>query len=299
LNSIQDALLGPWVELPGTVKLADSKRRPEFHVIVDEARKNAYLLAVNPWGNKVTTEFQLVLPDAKLSGYFNCGVTRTGNEYTFIPFGTAIFKLESNSLDKLKKLTSSEIVAGLKPVFVRPAGAADVVLPMNGKIDLLDSWNSLKRPDAASISADAKGLHIEATIRFPVGLKSICRKRDGRVWNDPSLELFFGMPNRPDYMHLMVNTINVQADWRFDATKPVPVDKKVDFEWSSTVDAPGEVASFKIFIPWVTLRKMTGAKPGELMTFNMASSCGLLDWVGLTGSGYHAPVRFGRIRLGK
>jgi hypothetical protein len=226
-------------------------------------------------------------------------VTLVGNKFAFSPFGAAVFKLESNALDKLKKLTNKEIVASLKPIFVRAAGAADVTLPMNGKVDLRDSWNSLNRPDAASIAADAKGLRIEATIRFPVSAKSVCRKRDGRVWNDPSLELFFGMPNRPNYLHLMVNTINVQADWRFDATKTVSVDKKVDFEWSSSVDAPGEVANFKIFIPWTTLRKMTGAKPGELMTFNMASSCALLDWVGLTGSGYHAPVRFGRIRLGK
>ena len=309
IDFIKPELLGPDFALPAKVETPPAERRAEFRVIADPAYRKCRLLAVNPWENPIRCNLNFSggpLRNLNLKPFMAYGASaeQSGkNEesfhFRFEPFGSAVFLLEAEGLSQLKARTSQEVLAELKPIFERNENQADAVLPLNGTpLDLLDSWRSLKRPDSALLRADGKGISIEAVIRFPVGAKSICRERDGRVWNDPALELFLSMPNHPDYVHLMVNTDNIQADWKFDPTQPKPVDKNMNFQWNSKVDYNGEVATFHVFIPWDSMKKMTGAVPGDLITFNMASSTALLDWVGLTGSGFHAPARFGRIRLG-
>lgn len=299
LASLESGFLGEDLRFPGKISVPDSQRRPEFRVIADIGRRQAWLIAVNPWETEVACRIDWELAAVQLQAVEVRNIKMENRSFSFAPFATGVWKFESPELGKLHARSTAEILAELKEIFEKSAAKLRIELSPGQKVDLLDSWQSLNRPDSAEIYSDAQGLHFRGVLRFPVGKQAKCRTRDGSVWLDPGIEIFLGIPGQSRYIHLMVNTLNTQADWQFDAGRPVPLDKTVDFQWSSKVHAAGEKGEFIIDIPWETLRKMLGAGPGDTIIFNMASSSAQLDWAGLTGSGYHAPRRFGVIKLAK
>ena len=299
LNMLTPGLLGPDWRLPGKVVAPDSMRRPEFRLIADKSAKQAWLIAVNPWDTKVSCRIDWQLPQVDLTPVELRNAAVSGGRFDLLPFGTGVWKFETSAPEKLLTRSSEELLAELKESFEKSAAALKIALYPGKKVDLRESWQSLNRPENAGICSDAEGIHIRAVLRFPVGLQAKCRTRDGSVWLDPGIEVFLGTPGQSRYIHLMVNTLNIQADWRFDASLPAPLDKSVNFQWHSKVDVAGEKAEFQIDIPWQTVRKMLGAGQGDTIIFNLASSSAQLDWAGLTGSGYHAPRRFGVVKLVK
>ena len=297
LSSLIPGLLGPDWRFPGKILVPDSQRRPEFRIIADKKCRQMWLIAVNPWETKVSCKIAWNVPQVKLTPVVLRNTSVADGIFEFSPCGTGIWKFETSAPEKLIVRSGKELMAELKEFFEKAAVALRIELQPGKKVDLRDSWQSLNRPEAAEIYSDSVGIHIRTKLRFPVGMHAKCRTRDGSVWLDPGVEIFLGTPGQSRYIHLMVNTLNVQADWRFDASLPAPLDKRVNFQWRSEVDAAGENAAFQIDIPWQTLRKMLGAGQGDTIIFNLASSCAKLDWAGLTGSGYHAPRRFGVIKL--
>ena len=309
LDSIQDTLVGPEIVQPFAVKNGNDKRPFQFRLIVNAARTHAFLLCVNPWDSpgSATLDFTKgVLSDAKVKLRHTYGplhLTVSGTKLVFEsgPFGSGVFELNSKHLIQLRKLSHEEILADLEKKVQMPSGNNSIELTKNKKVDLLDSWRSMNRPESASVFTDEQGLLIECILRFPAGMKSHCIQRDEYIWNDITLELFFGRPGKLTYTQLGVNTLNTHTDITYDpkAEGKRQADASRDFRWSSEiVFLENERAHFRVKIPWESLYEMTGAKPGEAISFNLASSCGgmaQLDWCGVSGSGFHNPLRFGFI----
>ncbi len=312
VDRIIPGLLGPELISPWQQPGMEEKQQPEFRLLVNEQRSEAWLLAVNPWDNSTVCTLEVneeVLPLLSLQGLENHGVAvkHHGNllEWTFSPFATAIFRVESTTLQKLAAVSQEQLLKELAKKFTgqQRQQVATVKIQAGGTLDwqaatdLLDSWKSINRPDRVRIAANSQGVHVQSTLRFPVGHCSIFHKRDDEVWRDPGIELFLGVQGQNKYVHLMVNTLNVQADWKFDHSLARPVDKNVDFSWQSRVDSSGELVTFDVFILWEELQKMLQQSEIRSFAFNVSSTSLLLDWAGLSGSGFHAPASFGVINL--
>jgi hypothetical protein len=72
-------------------------------------------------------------------------------------------------------------------------------------------------------------------------------------------------------------------------------DVKSAFQWKSEAAFNSEIASFQVVIPWATMEQLVGVKKGEAFTLNVCSQG--RDWCGLTGGGYHVPLRFGKVNV--
>lgn len=312
VDQVIPGLLGPELISPWQLTGIKEKQQPEFRLLVNEQRSEAWLLAVNPWDNATGCTLEIneeVLPLLSLQELANHEVSlkRHGNclEWTFSPFATAIFRLESKTLQHLTAISQEQLLTQLGKKFsgqqqqqsATVTIQAGETLDWQAATDLLDSWKSINRPDRVRIAANSQGVHFQSTLRFPVGHRSTFQNRDDEVWRDPGIELFIGVPGQNKYVHLMVNTLNVQADWKFDHSLPKPVDKGVNFNWQSSVDSSGELVAFDVFISWAELQKMLQQSEIRVFAFNLSSTSLLLDWAGLSGSGFHAPASFGVINL--
>ncbi|HPY91000.1 MAG TPA: hypothetical protein PLT23_09750, partial [Lentisphaeria bacterium] len=227
-------------------------------------------------------------------------------EWTFSPFATAVYRVESTTLQRLTAISQEKLLAQLGEKFNKQQSQQVATVKLQAgeglnwqkATDLLDSWKSIKRPDKVRIAASSQGIRFQSTLRFPTGHRSVIQNRDGDVWRDPGIELFIGVPGQNKYVHLIVNTSNVQADWKFDHSLPEPLDKNVNFNWQSKVEnSGGELVDFEIFIAWAEMQKMLQQPEIRSFAFNLGSSSLSLDWAGLSGSGFHAPANFGVINL--
>ena len=124
-------------------------------------------------------------------------------------------------------------------------------------------------------------------------------KRDGDVWKDLCMEVFLGKPGSENFAQLVLNTLNTQQDIKtvFLPSGKRVVDTKSFFQWSSEASCNNEIANFRVFIPWKTMTELVGVKKGDNFTLNVCSQG--RDWCGLTGGGYHVPLKFGRVNIAK
>lgn len=312
IEQIIPGLLGPELFPPWQQVTADGKQLPEFRLLLDEQRSEAWLLAVNPWASSTGCALvvdEAVLPLFSLQEIENHGVSlkQQNNrlECSFSPFATAIYQLRSKTLQNLTSISREQLLAQLEKKFSGQQRQqvstvkvqAGITVDWQDATDLLDSWKSINRPDRARVAANSRGLYFQSTLRFPPGHRSTFQNRDDDVWRDPGIELFIGVPGQNKYVHLMLNTLNVQADWKFDHSLPKPVDKSVNFNWQSSVDSSDELVVFEVFISWDELQKMLHESEIRSFAFNLSSTSLLLDWAGLSGSGFHAPASFGLIKL--
>lgn len=307
--AITDGLLGPELKDPFTIT---GKTTAEFQVIVSADRKKAWLLAVNP--EKVPQKAKIdfsksVIKDLKLApqNLWGCQFTQNGSavEFTFEAAGSAIIKLESGNLAKLERLTHDEFMALMKDKFLNVKPTQQITVAMqkgtqpdwNKGADLMKSWKSPLRPDSAKLVVNDSGVCINFSVRYQIGKKSVETRRDGDVWKDVCIEVFLGKPGTENFAQLVVNTLNTQMDIK---TVFLPSGKKVTdikstFQWKSEATFNSEIASFQIIIPWATMEQLVGVKKGEAFTLNVCSQG--RDWCGLTGGGYHVPLKFGKVDL--
>ena len=304
IGQIAPGLLGPEVEPPYQVV---GETKAEFRVIVTAARNRAWLLAVNAEYEPANVKLDFSkgpLAGLSLTPFTDFGgkLLSSGDtpELQLSPCGVVILEIQSTGLDKLQKRTHKDIMAGLyeKVVASVGKGVPDITLPMGKTVDLLDSWKSALKPERATLTALEDGLHLDFSFRFIVGRTSVHTKRDDPVWKDICLEMFFGKPGEESrYVHLMVNSLNTQADTLY--TWPTPTkrvtDSKRDFQWTSTAAQNGEYAEFQIAIPWKSLSDMTGLPKGQPFSMNLYTTGS--DWSGIAGQGIHQPLRFGKVTL--
>ncbi|MBR7131092.1 MAG: hypothetical protein IKC82_03765 [Lentisphaeria bacterium] len=311
IAAIADGLLGPELKDPFTVT---GDKAPEFQVIVSADRKKAWLLAVNPDKKpaKVKVDFsKSVIKDLKLAPQklWNCQMVQRGAavEFSFGAAGSGIIALESRNLAKLERLTHEEFMAQMKDKFmnVKPNQEISIPISKGSKVDwnnaknLMETWKSPVRPDSAKLFVNDDGVHIDLAVRYQIGKKSVVTKRDGDVWKDLCMEVFLGKPGSENFAQLVLNTLNTQQDIKtvFLPSGKRVVDTKSFFQWSSEASCNNEIANFRVFIPWKTMTELVGVKKGDNFTLNVCSQG--RDWCGLTGGGYHVPLKFGRVNIAK
>ena len=313
IDQMIPGLLGPELVSPWQKKSVEEKQQPEFRLLVNAERSEAWLLAVNPWDSPTGCVLEIdkeVLPLPSFHEQENHGASLQQHDYqlewTFSPFATAVYRVESTTLQRLTAISQEKLLAQLGEKFNKQQSQQVATVKLQAgeglnwqkATDLLDSWKSIKRPDKVRIAASSQGIRFQSTLRFPTGHRSVIQNRDGDVWRDPGIELFIGVPGQNKYVHLIVNTSNVQADWKFDHSLPEPLDKNVNFNWQSKVEnSGGELVDFEIFIAWAEMQKMLQQPEIRSFAFNLGSSSLSLDWAGLSGSGFHAPTNFGVINL--
>ncbi|MBQ6473944.1 MAG: hypothetical protein IJJ33_18290 [Victivallales bacterium] len=304
IGKIVPGLLGPEVEPPYQV-LGETKA--EFRVLVTAKRDQAWLLAVNAEYEPATVTLDFgkgplaglsLIPFTEFGGRLLAGGDTPKLELK--PCGVAVLEIASTGLTKLRKRTHREIMDGLYERVVASVGkgAPDIELPMGRTVDLLESWKSALKPERATLAAKEDGLHLDFCFRFIVGRKSLHTKRDDPVWKDICLEMFFGRPGDESQLaHLMVNTLNTQADTFYARSTPTTrvIDTKRDYTWASVAAQNGEYADFQVTIPWATLAEMTGLAKGETFSMNLYTTGS--DWSGIAGQGMHQPLRFGKVTV--
>ena len=318
LQELIPALTGPETELPCRV-VTTGKMPVEVRLALSADRAQAVLLVVNPWPEAKRAELDFnggPLPDAALAPRFTTPdvacrpLPEARHELTLPAYGSGVLDLASTQLRELRTLTRDQALTAIRQRLSNRADRPTAGVPLvRGTVqglaetawaqgcDLLDTWQSSNRPDAARILATEAGLHLQVITRFPKGARSTHLKRDSEVWADPSVELFVGNPATSRYVQLVVNTANTQLDTAADPSRPDPMDLARDFTWESRVTTGEELAEYHLRIPWASLREMTGLGPGDAILFNLASGSSRWDWSGLTGGGYHQPWRFGQLRL--
>ncbi len=318
VRRIEPALLGPELSAPYEIIVAGNKKRsPQFRLALTADSKKAFLLAVNPWNEKVAAELDFStgpLRQVKINPVLTEGIKigeKSPERFVceFAPLSTAVYEVDASKLDKLQRLSRADVLANLKLALGKNSSRPDITVPYIADIsrgipwdkaaDMLDSWQSMKRPDAVRVAASPVGLHFQITMRIPKDSKPTQTKRDGEVWKDPSVELFFGSdaPNAKKYSQLIVNIGNAVADIEVDHGRGDAFNYAVNYQWNSKVNLSSELAEYYIDIPWAAVSEMTGTGPGGKIIFNLASGKGQTDWAGLTGGGYHVPSRFGQMNL--
>jgi len=318
ISTISPAILGPEVKPPFTVT-SEAKKAPEFRLAVSEDRKTAYLIGVNTNAESAsaTVNFDILTNVILKPEFKNIDFKDNGkNSFTvnFNGFDSVIFSVKATGLDKLVKLSTKQVLDILTNRVDNPKDKSYAVVSYSDKApemtsgetdktwdkatDLLDSgWKSPNRPSTAKVVSSKDGLYIKVVTRFPKDVKSNALKRDGDVWGDPSVEIFFGNPiNKKKYIHIAVNTANVIFDQMVDTNEEEMNNLAFDTNIKTSVSAGSEIAEYHIFIPWSDIAKI-GVKPGEKLMFNLASDASKWDWVGLTGAGYHNSDRYGVLEL--
>ncbi len=318
VRRIEPALLGPELSAPYEIIVAGNRKLvPKFRLALTADSKKAFLLAVNPWNEKVAAELDFSagpLRQVKMNPVLTEGI-KIGEKsperfvFEFAPLSTAVYEVDAGKLDKLKRLSREDALAKLKLSLEKKSSRPEITVPYIADIsrgipwdkaaDMLDSWQSMKRPDTARVAASPAGLHFQITMRIPKDSKPTQTKRDSEVWKDPSVELFFGSdaPNTKKYSQLIVNIGNTVADIEVDQGRGDAFNYAVNYQWNSKVNLSSELAEYYIDIPWAAVSEMTGTGTGGKIIFNLASGNGQTDWAGLTGGGYHVPSRFGLMIL--
>lgn len=309
IAAITDGLLGPELKDPFRVM---GESTAEFQVIVSADRKKSWLLAVNPDKTPQTVKIDFsksVIKDLKLTPQklWGCEFTRKGAiiEFKFDAAGSGIIALESSNLAKLERLPHDEFMAQMKDKFLNVKPTQEITVKMqkgntpdwNKAADLMKSWKSPIRPEMAKLVVNDAGVCIDFSVRYQIGRKSVETRRDGDVWKDVAMEVFIGKPGSENFAQLVVNTLNTQWDCKtvFQANGKKISDIKSTFIWQSQASCNSENANFQVIIPWKTMEQLVGVKKGDGFTLNVCSQG--RDWCGLTGGGYHVPLKFGRINV--
>ncbi len=317
VQALIPVLTGPETILPFTVTSVSGKP-VELRLAISADRQQAVLLAAHPWpeGSAVQLDFSNgPLAEATFTPRFAAAgtdlrQTAPGQARLTLPaHGSATFDVDGAALDQIVFLTGDAAIAALteklststdRPIAKVPAMAGSQPpdeATWQQALDLLDTWRSTNRPDAAQAIARDNGLHLRIITRFPKDKKATHLTRDSAVWADPCIELFLGNPATRRYAQLVVNIANVQLDQAVIPEAAAGQDLTVDYSWSSQVTAGSELADYRLVIPWEELRRMTGTEPGAPILFNLASGTSRWDWAGLTGGGYHLPWKFGLLHL--
>jgi len=307
LRAIEPELTGPEAEFPGTCQARTEKNHPiSIRLALSADRSRAVLIMANAWESEAELTLDWKQQPAEMTPLANHGVSRSGMTFSMGPFATAVYQIKADWLAGLPVLTPEQALALVQKRLEKNAERPEAELSLQPKlewakaVDLLDSWKSMKQPDAAKISATAEGLNCKMTIRIPVNATAKVTKRDGEVWRDPCIELFLAGTNGQTGAHLLVNMNNVQMDGRFDLSGTETYDWKQDYTWSSQVTKGTEIAEFTVTIPWAELQRMTGlSQDGGKILFNLASSSAGLDWAGLSGGSFLLPGKFGILTLQK
>ena len=306
LRKIEPELVGPEAEFPGKIFSNAPQNRPlSSRFAVSSDLSSQVFIAVNSWQDPASMTLELLNKNVSLEPICTFGVTQKGNDLSFDGYGCGVFRVKGVLPLTIRVLSRQEALQQtamrLKKIIGRPEISVSLNENVNWEkaIDLLDSWQSPKRFDQAKIIAAADGLHIRVLQRFRKDAVAKVVKRDGAVWSDPSIELFFGKLNSRKFCQLQVNIINTQADLTVDMNSSKMFDPSPDFKWESKVSRSLETAEYTIFIPWKSLRQMSGTAPGETIGFNLASSHSSADWAGLSGGTYLNPNRFGIINFKK
>ena len=300
LHEMEPALTGPETEFPASVKTtSESTRPPQWRLAINREKNEAFLIVANPWETPSGMTIEWKLQDVSLEPLCTDGAKANRNQIDLLPMGTGVYRVKASNLASVKTLSQEEALAAVN---LRKRGGSsrpNTVVPSSEKADwskaadLLDTWKSSIRLDEARVLSTPEGLRIRVVQRFKKDAKSKATERDGKVWADPSIELFVGAPDSRKYAQLVLNTLNTQADNLVDLDAKDRINSKVDYSWNSHVKQALELAEYEILIPWDSLQEMTGVKgPGKIL-FNLASSHSTADWAGLSGGGYHNLDRFG------
>jgi hypothetical protein len=239
------------------------------------------------------------LQDVSLEPVCTDGAKANGNQVDLLPMGTGVYRVKASDLASVKALSHEAALVAVNLRKVSDSSRPKTVVPFSETADwskaadLLDTWKSSRRFDEARLLSTPEGLRIRVVQRIKKESKSLTSDRDGKVWTDPSIELFFGAPGSRKYAQLALNTVNTQADNLVDLDAKDRINSKVDYSWNSQVKQASELAEYEILIPWDSLQEMTGVKGPVKILFNLASSHSNADWAGLSGGGYHNPDRFG------
>lgn len=304
LHEIEPALTGPETEFPASVKItSEPKRLPEWRLAINREKNEAVLIVANPWETPSGMTIDWKLQDVSLEPLCTDGAKINGNHVDLLPMGTGVYRVKASNLASVKTLSHEEALAAVNLRKMADSSRPNAVVPFSKKTDwskaadLLDTWKSSRRFDEARVLSTPEGLRIRVVQRFKKDAKSMAKKRDGNVWEDPSIEIFLGAPGSRKYAQLALNTINTQADCLIDLDAKDSKNSKVDYSWNSQVKQAQELAEYEILIPWDSLKEMTGVKgPGKIL-FNLASSHSTSDWAGLSGGGYHNLDRFGMLEV--
>ena len=299
IHDIQAELTGPEAVFPGKITISAPKNRPlSSRFAVSSNRSSQIFIAANAWKNPAEMTLDWNQKGVVLEPLFSNGVSIDGNKLKFSGYASGVFRVKGIAPAAIRILKPAEALALAESRLQKVIGRPEIVLPKNGSsMDLLDSWQSGNRFDQAQITAASDGVHIKIQQRFRKDAQAKITKRDGAVWQDPSIELFFGKLNSRKFCQLQINIINTQADLLVDLDSAKMFDPSVDFKWYSQVKKGLETAEYSIVILWDTLRKITGTLPGESIGFNLASTHSNADWAGLSGASYLNPRRFGIINF--
>jgi hypothetical protein len=300
LHEIEPTLTGPETEFPASVKItSEPNRPPEWRLSINREKNEAFLIVANPWETPSGMTIEWKLQDVSLEPVCTDGAKANGNQVDLLPMGTGVYRVKASDLASVKALSHEAALVAVNLRKVSDSSRPKTVVPFSETADwskaadLLDTWKSSRRFDEARLLSTPEGLRIRVVQRIKKESKSLTSDRDGKVWTDPSIELFFGAPGSRKYAQLALNTVNTQADNLVDLDAKDRINSKVDYSWNSQVKQASELAEYEILIPWDSLQEMTGVKGPVKILFNLASSHSNADWAGLSGGGYHNPDRFG------
>lgn len=304
LHEMEPALTGPETEFPASVKVtAQANHPPEWRLAINREKTEAFLIVANPWETPSGMTIEWKLRDVSLEAVCADRAKANGNQIDLLPMGTAVYRVKASNLASVKALSNEEALAAVNLRKISDSSRPKTVVPFSKTadwskaVDLLDTWKSTRRFDAARLLSTPEGLRVRVVQRIKKGATSTTVDRDGKVAEDPSIELFLGAPDSRTYAQLLLNTLNTQADNLVDLDAEKSIHHEVNYSWTSQAKQALESAEYEILIPWESVQKMTGVKgPGEIL-FNVASSHSMADWAGLSGGGYQTPDRFGILTI--
>ncbi|MBO7147650.1 MAG: acetylxylan esterase [Lentisphaeria bacterium] len=308
IRAIEPELTGPEAEFPGTYQEKTERNHPvSLRLALSQDKRKAVLIIANGWESKAELTLAWKKQPAEMIPMFVHGVSQKNMTFSMQPFGTAVYRIKADWLADLPVLSREQALQVVQKRLDKNTDRPEADLKLLPKADwskatdLLDSWKSIRRPNAAKICATPEGLHCKMTIRIPVNAKARITKRDGDVWRDPSIELFLSAADGKSGAHLLLNMNNVQMDGRFSLESSEKYNWKQDYKWTTAVIKGAEIAEFTATIPWSEVKRMTGFSPSEggTILFNIASTSANLDWAGLSGGSFLVPGKFGILRLPK
>ena len=287
---------------------------------------SAYMRS-QPSGMKVSFNGQEIALTDKWQRYSNLFVNDGkaglyGDMLNVYPLGKGAFWIDAAQLEEGEALTPYRGLAKDASLQVQEGKAEKVITEvpkfepkrLDGKVKLdgrLDEpvWGEAGKLELVNINGQPAAEPTEARIWYGddgiyIGVKcfdgnagkNVCKelRREGCVWNDPSMELFVDPKlTRNYYYHLGVNQIGTQ----FDAFCG---DVSWDGSWraGTYTDPKGEYWSAEVFLPFGEMGIDRGT--GEWMGLNICrtnrNKKEYTAWSPTFG-GFHTPERFGQARI--